>query len=472
MQAHDRLTRAQFAALYAVATLAAWSLGPDGPLYWDSHGYVIQAITGRAGGLMLGRPAFVLASHGLARAWIALGGNLRDVEPLLRTWWMLVSATGAPALAWLALRVGAPARVAWTAGLLLALSPVAAHTSRAVLTDGPSMALALVALALGAEASARGSVARMALAGAALGLAGGMREPTLAHGATLLALAMVASATAVRRAAMALTAVLGCAVVFAAPVGWFLATQRGYGAVVASWVGEMGRERAGHPYGWRDLGMFVVWSLTAGPTLWVALATRVREALQEIRNAPRTAMVVGVSALQYGALAFYQDIGFSPRYLLAALPGAIVLPAAWALEGARWRRGALAASLAFAVAAVPALRWREGALRGALRELPLRLDGVGERAVVVSGQVCPAVVYERELRRLEGRGSDLVQVCPGWRWPARLDERLDALRREGRPVVIDLRGAVWLGERQRSALEEARTYARRHVGEPGVTVWR
>ena len=183
-------------------------------------------------------------------------------------------------------------------------------------------------------------------------------------------------------------------------------------------------------------------------------------------------MVVGVSAVQYAALAFYQDIAFSPRYLLAALPGAVILPAAWALNEVRWRRGALAVSLAFAVLAVPVLRWREAPLRVALRELPTRLDGAGERAVVVSGQICPAVVYERELRRLEGRVSDLVQVCPGWRWPARLDVRLDALRAEGRAVVIDLRDVVWVGARQRAALEEARGYARRHAGEPGVTVWR
>ncbi len=105
MQAPDTLPRARFVALYAIATLAAWAIGPDGPVYWDSHGYVIQAITGRAGGLMLGRPAFVLVSHGVARGWIAGGGGLRVVEPLLRVWWMLVSAVG-----------GAGARVARARG--------------------------------------------------------------------------------------------------------------------------------------------------------------------------------------------------------------------------------------------------------------------------------------------------------------------------------------------------------------------
>jgi 4-amino-4-deoxy-L-arabinose transferase-like glycosyltransferase len=464
------LTRAQFLALYAIATFAAWAIGPDGPLYWDSHGYVIQAITGRAGGLMLGRPAFVLVSHAVARAWLAAGGSLRAVEPLLRAWWMLVSAMGAPALAALALRVEGSARVAWTAGLLLALSPVVAHTSQAVLTDGPSMALALVALALGANASRRGSAARMGWAGVVLGVAGGMREPTLAHGATLLALAAVSRGPRWRLGAMA---VAGAGLSFAAPVWWFVTTQRGYVEAVMAWSREMARERTGHPYGWRDFGMFVVWSLAAGPALWVGIARYGRAMVRGLRASPRALVVVGVSVVQYAALAFYQDISFSPRYLLAALPCAVVLPAAWGLgAGTRAWRVAVGASVVIAVAAAPVLRWRERPLRGALRELPARLAGADARAVVVTGQICPAVVYERELRRLEGSRGDQVQVCPGWRWPANLEQRLGMLRREGRPVVIDLREAVWVGTRQRVAYVEASSYARQHAGEAGVTVWR
>lgn len=470
MQAPPKLTRAQFASLYAIATLAAWAIGPDGPVYWDSHGYVIQAITGRAGGLMLGRPAFVLVSHGVARGWIAAGGSLRAVEPLLRGWWMMVSAAGAPALALLALRVGAQSRVAGTAGLLLALSPVVAHTSQAVLTDGPSMALALVALALGAEASRRGDVARMAWAGVVLGVAGGMREPTLAHGVTLLALAAVAREGRWR---LGLAAVIGGAVSFAAPVLWFVATQRGYAESVASWSREMARERSGHPYGWRDLGMFALWSLATGPALWVGIVWRWREVIARVRTSPQAVAVVGVSVVQYAALAFYQDIAFSPRYLLAALPCAVVLPAAWSFEEAgRARRAALALSVVVAVAAAPLLRWRERPLRSALDDLPAQLSAADGRAVIVTGQICPAVVYERELRRLEGRTADQVQVCPGWRWPVPLDARLEALRLEGRPIVIDLRGSVWVGARQRAALAEARGYAERRAGEVGLTVWR
>ncbi len=227
----------------------------------------------------------------------------------------------------------------------------------------------------------------------------------------------------------------------------------GYAEAVAGWSREMARERAGHPYGWGDFGMFVLWSLAAGPALWVGIAGRWREAVAQVRASPRAVAVVGVSVVQYAALAFYQDISFSPRYLLAALPCAVVLPAAWGVgEGGRSRRAAIAVSVVVAIAAAPLLRWRERPLPSALRDLPTRLSATDGRAVIVTGQICPAVVYERELRRLEGRAADHMQVCPGWRWPARLDVRLDALRLEGRPVVIDLRGAVWVGARQRAAL--------------------
>jgi hypothetical protein len=457
-----------FLALYVLATVTAWIVGPDGALYWDAHGYVIQALTGRAGGLMLGRPTFVLVSHGLARSWIALGGELRAVEPFLRTCWMLVSAAGAPALAWLALQVDAPARVAWTAGFLLALSPVVAHTSRAVLTDGPSMTLGLVALALGAGASARGQRFRMGLAGAVLGLAGSVREPALAHALTLLALA----ATSRRRPIhLALASTLGCALTFTAPVLWFVATQPSYLDAVAVWIRAMRDERARHPYGWRDVGMFLLWSLAAAPGAWVALVNEMPQLWRSVRVSPRALVVIGVSALQWIALAFYQDISFSPRYLLGALGGAVLLPAAWALETSRWRQKILLASLVFPLLAAPLLRWHERPLLNALRELPSRLDHVERNSVVVSGQACPAVVYERALRRLEGRATDLLAVCPGWYWPTDLEARLNALRAEGRPVVLDLREGVWVGPRQHMAREELRRYVARHGHNPGVTVW-
>jgi hypothetical protein len=38
--------------------------------------------------------------------------------------------------------------------------------------------------------------------------------------------------------------------------------------------------------------------------------------------------------------------------------------------------------------------------------------------------------------------------------------------------VLDLRPAVWLGPRQRNALEAAKRYADRHHGDTGITVWR
>src|SRR5687768_6957122 len=79
-------------ALYATAIAAALLIGPRGPVYWDSFGYVAQALTGQVGGLALGRPLFVLVSHAIVEAYRALGGSVWAVEPVLRTFWLAVAA--------------------------------------------------------------------------------------------------------------------------------------------------------------------------------------------------------------------------------------------------------------------------------------------------------------------------------------------------------------------------------------------
>jgi hypothetical protein len=74
-------TRRACVALYVSAVLAAVALGSRGPLYWDSFGYVGQALSGQVGGLALGRPLFVLGSHGLALGLQAAGGSASPRSP-------------------------------------------------------------------------------------------------------------------------------------------------------------------------------------------------------------------------------------------------------------------------------------------------------------------------------------------------------------------------------------------------------
>lgn len=474
MPSHKAPSPRTYAALYALAALTAWWVGPSGPVYWDSFGYVIQSLTGRVGGLMLGRPTFVLSSHALCVFARSLGASVTSAEPLLRVWWMLISASGAPALAWVASRAGVTTRASVSAGVLLALSPTVAHTSYAVLTDAPAMSVSLFSIGLGLSAMRARSRPRMFCAGLTLGLASGMREQSIVHLAALLSLAGLAQQ---KRWSLALMAVLGSSLSLAAPVVWVALHQRSYLPALSDWGRSMTSERAQHPYGARDFGMFLVWLLTSGAAPLGALVTSLTSGWRP-RGLPRPLQaLVSLSALQLGALAFYQDIAFSPRYLLGALPLGLVLPGSIALDAvwntARLRRGVFAVAVLFACLAGPAMRHIERALREGLATLPARLRALPPNAAVVTGQLCPAVVYHRELARLEPQSRSSpswIQVCPGWRWPVDLSARLDQLRSTGHPVVIDLRRASWVGDRQERCRREAESYALAHRGE--VTLWR
>ncbi len=462
-----------YAALYALALVSAWWIGPDGPIYWDSFGYVIQSITGRVGGLMLGRPTFVLASHATSLAWRALGGSVTSVEPLLRAQWMLVSALGAPALAWVASLAGLSVRASLAAGFFLALSPTVAHSSSAVLTDAPSMAVTLVASGLAWRAMREASPARMLAAGLALGVAAGMREQAITHLTAFIALSYFAER---RRLTLALTASIGALGALTLPVAWIALHQRSYLASLGDWGRSMAGERAQHTYGARDFAMFVVWIAASGLAPLAGLVGALARGWRPTTPSRPLLAFVGLSGLQLAALAFYQDIAFSPRYLLGALPVGLVLPCAIALDAAwamrRLRIAVLVSAVAIAAGAGPLMRRLERPLREGLASLPSRLAVIAPNAAVVTGQLCPAVVYHRELARLAPSRTppSWVQVCPGWRWPPRLVDRLDALRGEGHPVVIDLRTDSWVGERQLRCRTEADAYARQHPND--VTTWR
>lgn len=492
-------------ALYAAAVVAALVIGPRGPVYWDSFGYVRQALTGQVGGLALGRPLFVLTSHVLTIAFQAAGGSVWALEPFLRTAWLALAALAAPLTHALARRCGLGSPGALVAGLAVALSPAMAHTSSAVLTDAPSVAMALLAFVLGAQAVEAGEarvkdgreqgeqaasleggarrgqrVTLAAAAGAALGAAFGLREQAVAQGAVLALMVPVAPRGV--RAHVAVAMALGFALVAAGPVVFVAATQRGYGHLVAGWVRAMERERAAHPYRVQDLLAYAGWLVALGPAALVAGAVAWVRHGREIARRWTVSLAVAVPSLvQLALLGGYQDISFSPRYLLPALPGALAIPAGMVLE--RWMAGGrgrstavLAALLAPLVLAAPVVRAKERPLRVALEALPAALANVPSRSVVVTGQLCPGVELIEWLARSDpgwrGPRPSWERVCPGWGWPADFAARLDRARAEGRTVVLDLREVSWLGPRQRAALAQVRAYGAQRAGEEGVLVWR
>lgn len=468
-------------ALWTLALAAARWAGPGGILYWDSFGYVGQSLTGDVGGLLLGRPLFILASHGVARAVMALGLTPDQVEALLRALWAAVSALAAPATSSLVARLAprpdalsgsAPASLdaSTLAGLLVALSPAAANTADAVLTDGPSMALATLGYALAAHASdTRG---RSLAAGLCLGAAAGLREHAVVH----LPLVMALRALVTARRTSALWVLLGAIPSGALGVVWALATQADYIARIRSWFVAMGAERRQHPLGPLSLAFWAAWMVALGPVALVGTLRFWRDALRAPRPSRALLLCAGTGGAQLLALSLYQDIAFSPRYLLAAFPTGLAVPAALALAPtlrSPRRRAALLLALLLPIVLAPiALARRQGALRDALAETPSRLRDVAPNAIVVSGQACPAVVLTRTTTRLRGRAVDWRAVCPGWRWPTNLPAHLDALRAEGRPLVVDLRAAVWVGPRQLACRDTVVRYLGVQPPTQTLQVWR
>lgn len=468
------------AALYALALGAAVAMAPGAPVYWDTWGYVRQAIEGDVGGLGFGRPVFTLVSYALAQGWLAAGGSAWTVEPLLRAFWMLVTAGSAP-LAWrLAVGCGLPPGGATLAGLAVALSPVMAHVAGTLLTDGPATTLLLASLTAGVVSVNRGSIAVAIAAGALLGLATGVREQ-LASSVVSLALMLPAAPRAVRLR-LGLAMAFACAIAAALPVSYVYLTQPGYVDTVRGWLDGLAHDRAMQTFGVRDALRYLGWLAAFGPAVAVAaLASFARRSSPIWRPGTMPFAVTVPSLLQLVSMAGILGMAYSPRYLAPAWPGALAIPGAAALD--RWARASRArAALVVAalvipvLVAVPLVRSRASESVGSWRALPSMLLALPSNAVVVTGRLCPAIPLVRAIvardRAHDGSPPGWQPVCPGWAWPRDLAAHLDTARAGGRQVVLDLRPASWSGTEQLAALQQVEAYAR-GVGSAAtdVVIW-
>ncbi len=463
------------APLYVVALAAALLVAPHTPVYWDSFGYVLQAVTGQVGGLGLGRPVFIGVSHALARVWFDLGGSPWDLERLLRLFWTMVACAAAP-LTWrVALECGLSRRASVLAGAAVACSPAMAHTSGTLLTDGPAVAVFLLAFLLAARAAHHDDARRhravllAGAAGATLGVAIGIREGLLL-GAFSLPLVLAAAPRTDRwrlLAAMAGGGVIATVV----PIAIVLARDPAYFAMVRGWFAGLARDRTALLSGGSRIATFIGWLLVLGPVVAPgAVIAHMRWPNRIWR--PGSVLFAGVapSAAQLAWTATYPAVGYSPRYLVAAFPFALAIPAALAFD--RWagrsrgRAAWIAAALVVpVVVAVPIVRVRAAPREETIRAWPARLQTVPADSLIVTGQLCPAIPLVRELIAREGRGPAPAwePVCPGWAWPTDVSARLDAALASGRPVVLDLRPESWWGAEQQAARQQAQTYRRTHA---------
>lgn len=474
------------AGLFLAAWCAARIVGPRGPVYWDSFGYASDAIGGRLGGLGLGRPWFAWIGAQVLRLAFALGASPWSTEPLLRGFWTVASALAAPATHALARACGLSARGAILAAMCVAFSPAFAHSSQQVLSDGPSVAMTLVALAFAARARntsvARESAGWGSIAGVCFSLAIGLREQAAFFVVSFAWLVAISP----RRARVSFGAAFAVALAAGLALMAFVALRMepAWLAHIRAWRAAMAHERATHAYSVRDFAMYFVWLATLGiaPALAAMRAWRTE---RETLFAPRESLAaICVPALaQLVLLAGYQDIAYSPRYLLPALAGAIALPAALTVDrwfdardrGPRAMALVLAAIILPAALAAPALRAREAPLRAVLDATPALLADLPDGAWVVTGQPCGAVLLTRRIvHATTARAPRWQSVCAGWGWPPSLDAFF-ARDASTRVIAVDLRPAAWVGAGQQRSMADAARFVASHrerVARGEIIVWR
>ena len=418
---HD-ISHRDFAALWLLAIAAASAIGTHGIAYWDAGDYTLLAITGGKSGMLLGRPLF----HWVSRLVLLTGVDPASAEPVLRWFWTGVGALAAPLLAMLSTRLGLERRSALCAGIALALSPSFAHTTHQVLTDAPALALSIAALA--SAASNRAVVAGVLLASAIA-----TRETAAVH------VVSVALLLGWRRGWLAV-AVAGATVIAV------VITYQPPG--VPYWFASMSRSAGIHHWSIVDLLTSVVWILAAGPaTVIVGIVMLVR------RNVSPRVMAVSVPSATFSVfLLFYPDGSFSPRYMLATVPLAFFIAAAPWLAARRKLTAALLA-VPIAIAGVAATSANAVAAYGA--SVGRRIPGLPQNATVVPGHFCPQARLAAEV----GGRRDLQFICPGWEWPADIALVLDAAVSSGRPVVVDLADAAWVGTRETDPRNSVRSWA-------------
>lgn len=460
--------------LFLCAAVAMAILAAPVPLYWDSSGYVVQAMTGQVGGLGFGRPVFVLISHAVARTWFAVGGSAATLEPVLRIWWAAVSCMAAP-LTWrLARSVSLTFRASALAGLAVALSPAMAHVGGSVLTDGPATSMCVLADLLGIQAvfavwNARPAPSRRAVllggaAGVALGLAVGLREQSVVSAAALALLLPIAPRG--DRARIGLAMLVAGATTIAVPMLYVWLTQPGYLDTVRTWLHGMAHDRAIRPFGLRDAAVFGAWIASLGPVMAYAAADAWCRRASSLWRVGGALFAVSFPALfMLAAASAFRGIDYSPRFLLPSLPAAVAIPGAWTLD--RWMRasrsrfliGVAAVSLPLVIAA-PFVHERSAPIVATVRTLPSRLAALPTPAVIVTGQACPTIALDRAVAAhdLSAPAPGWEGVCPGWAWPADLPASLNQDLRGGDAVVLDLRPSAWIGEEQLAALADLRAY--------------
>jgi hypothetical protein len=306
-----------------------------------------------------------------------------------------------------------------------------------------------------------------------------MREQSIAQ-AMVCALALL-GAPSNRRRPFAVGCLVGLTLAVGLPVAWAVVAEPLYAEMVRGWIKAMHSERSHRAYTWWDFRVFLIWLVILGPLASLAGLTAWWGQRAQLWRPRALAFALCVPGLiQLAALAFYQDISYSPRYLLPALPGAIAIPAGLALDS--WMRrswlfwGAVVALVAPVLLAAPVVANEQRDLERSLRELPTLLQRLPARTVIITGQPCESVrlwsvIAKREPESWQGHKPAWHIVCPGWSWPTDLDAHLHRELDANYSVVLDARPGSWIEGDQRQNMYDVERWASEHP-QAHVQIWR
>ena len=440
--------------------------------HWDSYDYMKYILTGQRTSLMLGRPYFILYNYGLVSIGSFVGLKAAHAYLLVKFAVVLLSAVASGAI-YLVFRELVSRRPALIGAILSTASPVFAVYSGMVMTEIPMLAFTYLGLWLYLIGLRRAGWSALLVGSACIGFAIGVREQAVFATPFLLLFPLIRRNASWR--AIILSWIVGAAICCAGPL-YLLVTDPGYWPTIKKWLWFMGAEKKRHPIDWTNIVIWAKWVVANQPLGAFLFGFGLVHLIRERRQLP---LALGFVALQLGliaSLAGYQDLLYSPRYLMIAIPG-VALAAAlpidrWLERSARPKLvlGVLGGMLAAVLITsfVVTLPYRP--VFSKARTYHERIGTLGPRSVFIVGQYCPYIGYLKAV----GYPQSWDVVCAGWTWPReKLAGVIDGHLASGQSVYIDLDPHLWYGPRLQQDLGYFTRIAPRYHLEPlGGTLYR
>ncbi len=409
---------------------------------WDSFDYVKEVVNRHLSDLGVGRPVFVaynIVLWEIARRLLHLGAL--QAEVVMMTGIILVGAFGILLFRYFAVLVIGPegGRLA-TLGLLL--SPIYVMYSASVMTEIPMLVALWGAAIVLWRAPESGSTIRDLMSGALFGAAIGLREQALTVGGAFLWILWARRTDWRLRIGSTVIFGLSTLVVTLAPVvALYFLDPQGFWRRLQVWVNAI---PTGGSHFLRNLEASLLFLVAVCPGAWLGATAaglhRCREGRaisaagnnipqHSVRTTPdahqrRLAPTIGVLCalvLPVAALWKDADVQMHPRYLLIALPAALMVCAAIYCRRLPSRRAAVGWALlqlcVFAVAWILMQPFRQMQYDKKAYAEMVRVAVPG-RGLLIAGSFSPSFDYYRAL----GDRPEWSILWSGWEWSPRLAE--------------------------------------------------